>query len=163
MKVVANITKEDYWNFNKYTMLHIPKVRNTMLFGMLGTPILTFIVLNFFNFPLLYTILAALVFGVLADWTLIYFTKHRVMSLVEGSEGLLGEHVFEIGENGLVERTSVNESHFSWDGIAAIKRDKHNIYVFISQIQGHIIPRSSFSSSEEEEQFYNELLKYSRK
>lgn len=163
MKVVAHVTKEDYWNFNKYTMLHIPKVRRTLLLGMIGTPLLSFVVLNFLKFPLLYSALAALIFGGLADWVLLYFTKHRVMSLVEGSEGLVGEHIFEINESGLTESTSVNQSQYSWDGVTKVTRDKHNMYIFISQMQAHIIPRKSFSSSAAEEEFYAALLTYTKK
>ncbi|GAA0359443.1 YcxB family protein [Bacillus horti] len=162
MRIAATITKEDYWNFNKFTMFHIPKARTTMLLSLHGFPVIIFVVLSFIGIPLLYRIGASIVLGAVVDGILIYFIKHRIMSLVEGSKGLLGEHTFEINETGFKESTEVNQSEYSWDGVSSIEQDKHNIYLFIGKVQVHIIPKKSFSTKEEGKQFFQKMKDYRR-
>ena len=85
------------------------------------------------------------------------FVLMRVQHKLKDGDGILGDHEYEITDEGLRERTSVNETLVSWRGIKSVVRLKR--FAFIELVNGsfHIIPASSFKSSEEHACFLNEV------
>lgn len=81
----------------------------------------------------------------------------RVQHKLKDGDGILGDHEYEITDEGLRERTSVNETLVRWKGIKSVVRLKR--FAFIELVSGsfHIIPASSFKSNEEEAGFLTEV------
>ncbi len=160
MDVTIDITRMDYWEFNKYAILNIAKYRNNFLFSMISVPLLSFIIMLFIKLPFTYSLISSLVLGALADLLLIYFSKKAIMKFHDDGEGFLGRHVIKIGSDGLTESTSVNQSFHSWKGIKLIKQNENYIFIFIDKAIAHIIPKRCFSSKKEAEDFYNLAVKF---
>lgn len=79
---------------------------------------------------------------------LVLFRKQR---------GLLGEHELQIREEGLWERTDVNETLNRWVGFHKVYRMGGLLFVYVTDTQLHIVPRRSFSSEELCRSFQMEL------
>ena len=68
-----------------------------------------------------------------------FIPKHR---------GVLGQHVLEITEQGLVERTDCNETLHRWPSICRILSLWGYLYVYVSDTNSHQIPKRCFSPQE---------------
>jgi len=85
-------------------------------------------------------------FGLVALW--VWFRKGR---------GMFGEHELIIREDGLVERTDVNESLARWSGFHKIVSSGRYLYVFVTDTNVHIVPKRCFPSEEERQSFEQEI------
>lgn len=72
--------------------------------------------------------------------------------------GVLGEHNFDLREDGLFETTGVNETLTKWKAIRSIKHYKKYIMVWIGA-GFYSIPKKSFDSPEQYEEFGIQLIK----
>ena len=55
--------------------------------------------------------------------------------------GVLGAHTLEITENGLIERTDVNETLHRWPGISRVVSLFGYLFIYIGENNAHQIPR----------------------
>lgn len=160
MKVTVDITREDFWHLNKYAMLHLNKYKGYVIAYMVIIPIILFVAFQVLDMELVYSAVSAVVLGVLLDIYFFVRLKSKIMKLPEKKSGLLGEHIIELSEDGIKESTDVNESFSKWDGVHSVKRDKSHFYIFLNSMAGHIIPRRSFVSEDEAEQFYKKAVEW---
>lgn len=68
-----------------------------------------------------------------------------VLATSARQHGVLGIHDYEVREEGLIEKTDVNESLTRWEGMQGVKETRS--YLLLRQAPGliHIIPRRSFT------------------
>ena len=57
--------------------------------------------------------------------------------------GVIGEHEFEVKESGLVEKTAVNETTQSWNGIERIEETENHVFFYISSVTAFILPKGA--------------------
>ncbi len=104
-----------------------------------------------------YSLMAAIISGVIVAivcFILGYiFQSIYVLSLLKKNTGQLGEHTFEILEEGLLEQTSVNQSITYWQGIVKLQETKAYLLIYISALQYHVLPIRNFQSHEEYKRF----------
>jgi hypothetical protein len=62
------------------------------------------------------------------------------------SPGLLGEHVFTLEQDGLRERTTVNDTLIRWGGVHDLHRTSSFILIGVSPMIFHVLPRRFFAS-----------------
>ena len=77
-----------------------------------------------------------------------------------GLSGILCEHTITIDPDGLTELTPVNQSMHYWRGIYRVDSTSEHIFIYIQQNQAHTIPRRSFSSPEQADQFFRTASDY---
>jgi hypothetical protein len=63
--------------------------------------------------------------------------------------GLVGEHVLEIREAGLAERTDVNESLHRWAGFHKLISTRKYFYIFVTDAMVHVVPKRAFATKDE--------------
>ncbi len=74
--------------------------------------------------------------------------------------GVLGEHELEIRDDGLVERTDVNESVHRWAGFHKIITKRGYLFIYVTDANAHIVPRRFFASEQAERAFRDELERH---
>jgi hypothetical protein len=164
MKVKVDISRLDYWNFNKYAMLHIPKMKRSFLISIIGIPafiIICAVSLKYLlslSLPLIAIVIIAVIGGAIGDIAMIILMKSQVMRLPADKPGLLGEHIIEINASGVLEKTVVNEGLNTWKGVHRITQNESYIFVFIDDIAAHIIPKRAFASEQESNAFYSNAV-----
>jgi hypothetical protein len=84
------------------------------------------------------------------------------MLMFKKYRGVLGEHELEVRADGLVERTDVNESLHRWAGFHKIVSTGRYLYIYVTDVNVHIVPRRCFGSEQEEHGFRGELEKHIR-
>ena len=64
------------------------------------------------------------------------------------NKGVFGQHEIEIDDDGLVERTEVNETRQSWHGVERIAETDEHAFIYISSVMAHIIPKQSVTAGD---------------
>jgi hypothetical protein len=73
------------------------------------------------------------------------------------NRGVVGEHEFEIRDEGFWEKTPFNESLHRWAGFHKIYASRNFLFVFVTDNIVHYIPLRAFASKEDAESFRAEL------
>ena len=98
------------------------------------------------------------VFGViLVIMILLQVVIHAILTLCKKNPGVVGEHEFEIRDDGLWERTDVNEALYRWAGFQKMRYVGGFLFVYVGGNMVHYIPRRCFSSDQEFQDFRGEL------
>lgn len=82
-----------------------------------------------------------------------YIPKHR---------GVLGRHVLEITEQGLIERTDCNETLHRWPSVCRVLSLGGYLYIYVSDNNSHQVPKRQFLP-EELKNFEADLRSYARR
>ncbi|GEK91235.1 YcxB family protein [Alkalibacterium kapii] len=169
MKLEYELTEEDYLNFNIYHSRKSPSIKKKIFIQRIMGPIIfmitPFVVTNFSDIPLWYWLTIFIFMSIV--W-FIYYPKYVNWELKKGVEKMLeegnNENLFDrksltITEEGLREVSSIGSSNVSWDKINSVDETKEYIYVYISSLSAHIIPKRAFNDPNEQKNFLNELMK----
>jgi hypothetical protein len=87
----------------------------------------------------------------------IAFTLLRVRRALKTGDGVLGDHDYVLKEDGLHEKTSVNETLAKWSGIEGVQETRGFTFIEMRSGSFHIIPRRSFRSAEHAAAFIAEV------
>lgn len=71
--------------------------------------------------------------------------------------GVLGEHVFTLTEEGLVEETAFNRSVHTWQSLDRVVQLFGYVLVRIAGNQWHVFPKRAFANGAEQQAFKTEL------
>jgi uncharacterized membrane protein len=159
MRVIAEIRRSDLLRLN----LHfLPRRKGNWIFvGAIAVAAVAWAIYSGAG-PLTAKKLAIAIFSGLIGGLagLLIATTINFLSILASSSlktGVLGRHEFEIRSDGLFERTVANEQLSKWSGIAAVEDVNSFIYVKINGYLFHIIPRRSFATATEYDEFFTAL------
>lgn len=158
MKVRFNLNNEDVWNFNKYAIFNIPKMRNKFWLNIAAIPVLIVGANYLIKLPIMTLTMVAVIAPILGYFYSTFKMKTRITKSIYNNKGVLCEHTVKINEEGIREITSVNDSFHSWKDIKDVKENKEYIFVFIDNIMAYIIPKSAFSSEVQCKEFFKKSL-----
>lgn len=157
MKVTVNITKFDYIKFN---IAILPKIKGTYI-SILITAIFVFMFLIWWKgIPqtlnsTIAIFLGSIGGGIIGTLAGIIFSFLYVLIMPMKNNGIFGEHEYTITQEGLYEKTVANEGLSKWEGIVRVVMVKSYLLFQISDYLFHIVPKSSFDTSEEFYKFSN--------
>jgi hypothetical protein len=80
-----------------------------------------------------------------------------VWLMLQKNRGVLGAHELEIHDQGLTERTDVNESMHRWSGFHKVSSTRRYLFVYVTENIMHYIPKRCFPSSGEAKKFKDEI------
>jgi len=156
MKVTTSITKKDMilWHL---TM--VPKNRS------IYRALAIFVILTFFyttwkhGYPQnendwFAAILVSVVGGIFFLSFGVIVTIISILRMSTENNGILGAHEYAITQEGLQEKTLVNDSLNRWEGITSVFNTGKYLFFKIASNQYHIVPAKSFESHEK----YNEFV-----
>ncbi|MFC0213952.1 YcxB family protein [Paenibacillus chartarius] len=149
MKVI--ITKEDYWQLNKFVMLS--KYKATVYSYLIGMPIIIALILYVTKTSLWYSVTFGLTAGILIHLFSYFRLKQRVYKLTVENKGIVGEQELEVTEKGLVWKNEATEGLTQWSGIEGVEQNKEYVFIFINKIMAHIVPKRTFESQTELDRF----------
>lgn len=151
MNVRVEITRKDLIRLN---LAMLPKLCATyrMIF-IVGVATLAFIVV--FHGPVaglngwLIAIGCSIIGGIASVFVSVVINFISIWFTSEATEGVLGQHEYEISDVGLWERTPVNEGLSRWQGVTDIAIYGSFLTIGISGNYFHIFPARCFKSTEE--------------
>ena len=81
----------------------------------------------------------------------------RVRGSLKEGDGVLGEHEYQLTADGLLEKTSVNETITKWSGIKEVQKASRFAFIELKNGTFHIIPLRFFPSQNHEASFLSEI------
>lgn len=151
MELKYSITEEDYIRFNLFHIKNSTTSMRTLKIQQILIPILyiavAFVLAGLTEGSLVVWLSIFLVMGIL--WFIFYpkyFYSHILRQvrkmLKEGkSEGLLGEHLLVLSDEGILETTSKGEMKANWVSLEKFTEDEHSFYLYNTALSACIIPK----------------------
>lgn len=155
MNVEVKITKRDIVHFN---LALIPRLKNIFTNFIVMSGIVFILLVWKRGFPdtstdwVIHT-LVSLIGGVFAFVFGVAFSILSILKNMKSYNGVLGVHQYRVDSEGFHEKTKVNQSMYSWDGIEKIIELKFYILYQVHEGLYHIIPKRSFESKKKCEEF----------
>jgi hypothetical protein len=166
MEVEYELTPDDLFAFQLRAVQKSPTVKRTrrntyiaLLFAILVFAIVPAIGPGGFDPSRVSLGFFSYFFALIAALTWLFekrMTRRAIVDLVKEEKpdkGQLGRHKLRLDETGLVESTAVGEARILWSGVDRIEHDPDYIYIYTAPSAAHLIPRRSFTSENEAEQF----------
>lgn len=100
--------------------------------------------------PLSHTVISAVVFAVafIGLILLVLLLLGLATAFLFKQRGVVGRHVLEITDRGLIERTDYNETVHRWDSVCRIMNSCGYLFIYVSDMNSHQVPKCCFSPSE---------------
>ena len=165
MKVTTNLSRLDIVKFNLNV---IPRMKSTYVAGL----VFALLTLAFFfwkeGIPCNSSgwtkyLVVSLVGGISATLGGSILSLVGIVLTANSKNGILGEHRYELLEQGLLEKTIANESISNWSSILEISEHDQYLLIRISSYLFHVIPKRCFSNIDEYQRFHQQALSYLEK
>ena len=170
MELEFELLEKDYINFNinnakKSSSLKKSIFRQRIL-GPIIFLIIPFIIKTYSEIPIWYWFI---IFGALSVVWIIFYPKYiewemarRVRKMLKegNNENLFARRKIIISDKGVLERSSFGETNMKWKQIDKVEEIVDYIYIYISSVSAHIIPKRVFRDENEKQTFIKEIQKY---
>ena len=147
MDLTFEITREDYWQFNKFYLKRRGRFRrNLIIFAIFAGSTASLLSLNADEPTWLVIgsgalgVLVAVRYGALCFWS----AKRRVMKIPATDGTTLGERTLQVVADGLLVKNREVESLVRWSGLREVVETKDSIYLFLDTNIAIIVPRRAF-------------------
>jgi hypothetical protein len=154
-----SLSRWDVLRCRLWVVAHNWKLVTILLLMCMAVPVLTCHTPEGMRFPLAY---CAFYFVIMFTLMFVFNVALQIVFQVfwlfaNKNRGVVGEHEFEIRDDGLVEKSPFNESLHRWAGFRKIGASRNYLYVFVTDNIVHYIPHAAFASKEEADNFRAEL------
>ncbi|PAB61154.1 YcxB family protein [Anaeromicrobium sediminis] len=165
MKITYSITKEDFWNFNKFISHQTTEGKRNKMFSNILILISAGVFFHFtklvdINDSILLTIAWILGLSIANYITRYPMAKRRAFKFAKTEKGILDEQTIEIKLEGISKVTHSSNNFYKWTAISRIDMIDEYIFVFLNKRKGIVIPKRVFKSENEAIQFYNTAIGY---
>jgi hypothetical protein len=154
MEISFSVSREDYWRYNIFNHLHVPKNRNSSGISIIIAAVLIIIWKLFIGsgwVAILESLMIFLVFCVVFFYIIL---RNSVSWFYKNDPGYFQEQTIIIDETGIREINAAADLKYSWHGIRDILQDNHNVYIYVEGSLGYVIPRRAFSSQDDAIKFF---------
>lgn len=169
MTINYRIEKKDILNFHKYARFHTPEGKRLIYAMIIWFALLALWIASGTDGNYLIKTIAfilclgiSLLFTLFLNWAFTHIVQWRLYT-PEKQKGVLCEHTIILSEDWIIEKTDVNEDRKRWKGVYKIIDYNGYIFIFISPIVAHIIPKRYFQSIEHAKEFYNKAIELHQK
>jgi hypothetical protein len=165
------LTRDDLYAFQWRAAFHSPRGRRMRKWAYLGwlLAIVLFAIIpaigpGGFDISQVSIIFILIAFPIVALFQWFFETRtmgrliNRLIDDEKPGRGQLGRHRLTLSEDGVVERTAVNEQRTSWIGVDRVEQNADYIFIYTSPAAAHMIPRRAFRNPQEAEAFYQLAL-----
>lgn len=167
MKLVYNLTEQDYINFNMSYAETSDTLKKSMLRARITGPVmfllLPFVLKNVTDIPFTYWMI---LFGIVAAaWFFllpVFIQKNTVKQikkmLREKGNNFLGDKVLELRPDGIMTKGVEDETITSYKAVEDITQYKGGVYIYTSSISAIMISPGAFESDQHRNEFIKELM-----
>jgi hypothetical protein len=86
-------------------------------------------------------------------------TAQALLVMISPNRGVVGAHEIELRDDGLLEKSSVNESLHRWAGFHKFGSSRNFFFVYVTDTVVHYVPRKIFPSEPAANRFRDEIQK----
>ncbi|WP_100333962.1 YcxB family protein [Bacillus alkalisoli] len=153
MDIRYNLTEDDFLHFNLFHLQNSQTAKKSLMLQRFVSPLFflgfSYVFSVILDVPFLAMFIPFFILSIV--WILFYpkyFYSHVIRNvkkmIKEGkNEGLLGNHVFSLNEDGFSEETSSGETKVKWSGVNEFKEDDKFFYIYNSSVSAYILPKET--------------------
>ena len=154
MDLTYDISREDYWEFNKFYLTRSRHLRLRIGFTALIVASTCFLLLTLFEAtPFKFAVVWACITGMLYVPFAYWNCKRTVMRIPSKGGTMLGEHHLKIGSDGVFGKSKAGEGLIRWSGVMDIIETKKYVFMFMDTTVAIIVPKRVFANSADMVQF----------
>ncbi len=121
--------------------------------------LLLLVLLRDFNFislgiTMLWIVFFPIMYSKVTLYSLTRFLKKQNLDLI------LGHNTMTFDDNGILRKTELTKTFFDWNQFVVIREDTKHYFLYISDTQGVILPKSAIVNKEQEGEFKYYFDKY---
>lgn len=150
MKLLTEITRQDYADFNTFHFVKTRMVR-TIVLGLLALVILQ-LVLSLKEFNLLACVVSSVAYIAYSIFS-VYRSLRRTKNAPDSNGTILGEKEYEFTDDGVHYKTRNSTGTSSWSSIKKMEEGSRAFYLYMDSVMAIIIPKKSFKDLDEMEAF----------
>ena len=161
MFVDVEVTEQDVVAFHKHYVKTSPPYQRNFRIGVfsgaISIAVLTFVFSNFSLTAMLWFALPTIAIFI----PLMYHSHNSAINKIGKqmreagkNKGLFCRHIITISPEGVIEKTSVNESASAWQGIEKVDEMESHIFIYTNSNSAHIIAKRYFPNGEDAMEFY---------
>lgn len=170
MEIEFELVEEDYINFNIDHSKKSPALKKNIFGQRILGPIVfllfPFIIRIYTDIPMWYWFA---IFGLFSVVWFVFYPKYfkwemtrRVKKMLKegNNDNIYIKRMIILSDKGILEKSDLGESNISWDKVGKVEETEENIYIYISSMSAHIIPKRVFKDKNEEQVFIKEISKH---
>ena len=160
MEITYTITRDDYWEFQWFYILHRRAHRQSIVLNFLAGIVVTAAIESRLDASVAVIGVSAPLIAALLVVTLLQVEKKRVMGVPSERGDILGERFFRIDADGVVERTKTRHTLAQWSGILDIAVNKNYIFMFVDTNKAFIVPKRAFRNAADAQAFLDAAMSH---
>ena len=152
MKLTFDITREDYFEFNKFHFLKT-KLKRTIILG-----VLTLVILQLFLNREQFDWTATIISSTICVLVYIYAIKRsldKTKNIPDKNGTILGQKEMEFTDEKIIYKTSNSEGSSGWATIKNIKESPKAFYLYMDTNMAMLVPKRVFKEGADEAAFRN--------
>jgi len=166
MRIEFENTLEDLTFFTQYSYNNSPSMQRRtriVIFSFTVIWFLIFVLPNISRNTIYTNVTIWLIISLIWALLIVYSTKKSVRSNArrlysEGeNKGMIGKHLLEVSPEFLKETTEFNELRTKWVAVNKIEEDENYIYIFLTSVSAHVIPKKYFDTKSDIVKFVQEV------
>lgn len=170
MELEFELIEEDYINYNIDHAKKSSSVKKNIMTQRLLGPILfltiPFVIRRYTEIPLWYWLT---LFGICSVVWIVFYPKYfnwemtrRVKKMLKegNNENIFIKRKITLSSQGILEISAIGETNIAWEKVEKVEETDEYIYIYISSISAHIIPKRVFKDENEKQMFIKEIKKY---
>lgn len=150
MKLIIEITRQDYLEFNKFHFTQT-KLKRTVIIGIVSL-ILLQLALNVNQFNLTSTIITT-IFFVVAYALLINISLNKTKNIPANSGTILGDKEYEFNDDKILFKTEGSEGKCDWKTVKELKESSTAFYLYMDTNMALLVPKRHFKDANEIAEF----------
>lgn len=170
IKISCDLTKQDYVDFNLFHLAHSKTGKKALFIQRYIISIIfliaPFVLQNVLDTPFWYLVGGFVLAYIL--WVIFYPRrfKRNVAKQVEKmiDEGknvsLIGNNDIIIDEEGIERINDKSQTKNDWASVESIEQSDDHIFIYVSAISAHIVPKRAFEDKAGESQFVKQVEEY---
>jgi hypothetical protein len=152
MKLNIEITREDYFNFNKHHFIRT-RLKGTVLTCLIGLITLQFFIYrNKSSLNINAAIVSSFIYLVLY-FLFTYLSLTRTSRIPQENGGWLGSKEFNFSNECISYKDKNSEGQYNWSAIKKLEEGNTAFYLYIDSIMAILIPKRYFNGKPEELEF----------
>jgi YcxB-like protein len=167
MEIEYTLTPEDVKAFSRYhhrtSSLTRRSIQMRIMWGMLASAML---VCTFYRMMGGWTLIIVALFWLLYLLTYPSLIQMNINAYVkriqkEGkNKAVWNKHRLTINAEELIEKSEVEETHLRWTGIERLAENSDYIFIYVTTVSAHVIPKRYFSDNAQAQLFYQTAKNY---
>lgn len=162
MEITYTISRDDYWQFRWFYILHRQAHRRTLVLDFLAGTLLAAAIAWRLDASTMVIVISAPLIGALFLVAALQVKRKLVMDLPREGGDILGERFLRVDADGVVERTKTRHTLTQWSGILDVAVNRNYIFIFVDTDHAVIVPKRAFQKPPDAQAFVDEAMAHSK-